>query len=337
MVVGHRARGIQGRGVLPDAGVLRPAGDAAGAPSPVRRPTCSTIATLGPLRSSAGWRLASLAQANQEVVAIARGLQQQFPESNERRGMLLRAGTGCAIRRIRAAGGARRDPDRPGVCRPAGGLRQRRRALASRAPVRAREMALRLAIGGSRARLMRQMITETALIAAAGGVAGFALGYAGIMSFRQFQVVTDVGVRMSYELDGRALVVGLVIAAVSALLSSVIPAWRTARAADLSNTLRTRRPGQPDGAAVGTAWAGGVADRAHARPADRRAVVLPRLRDGVRPRARFQDGSPAAHDTRPGAGAARPAPDGCVLRASQGARGRGPGRHRRRRDVFRAA
>ena len=44
--------------------------------------------------------------------------------------------------------------------------------LTSRAPVRAREMALRLAIGGSRARLMRQLITETALVAVTGGVAG---------------------------------------------------------------------------------------------------------------------------------------------------------------------
>ena len=43
---------------------------------------------------------------------------------------------------------------------------------------------------------------------------------------------------MSFDLDGRALAVGFVIAAVSVLLSSVIPAWRTARAADLSNTLR---------------------------------------------------------------------------------------------------
>jgi predicted permease len=109
--------------------------------------------------------------------------------------------------------------------------------LTSRAPVRAREIALRLAIGGSRQRLVRQLITETALVAVAGAVAGLGLGYLGIVSFRALQVPA-MGVRLSYELDGRALTVGMVIAGVAALLSSAIPAWRSTRATDLSGTLR---------------------------------------------------------------------------------------------------
>jgi len=181
---------------------------------------------------------ATLAQAAEEVALIARGLQQQFPESNDNRGMLVRwerdarfsefwpsaalsailIGLALAVLLV--------------SCANVAGL------LTSRAPVRAREIALRLAIGGSRQRLMRQMITETALLAVAGGLTGLALGYAGIRSFRQFQVVSDVGVTMSYELDGRALAVGFAMVAVSALLSSVVPAWRTTRAADLSSLLR---------------------------------------------------------------------------------------------------
>ena len=181
---------------------------------------------------------ATLAQADQEVVAIARALQRQYPESNQRRGLLLRwerdarfsdFGQMSAMSAILIALAF---AVLLVACANVAGL------LAGRAPVRAREIALRLAIGGSRRRLMRQMITETALIAGAGGVTGLALGYAGIRSFRQFQVVTDVGVKMSFDLDGRALAVGFVIAAASVLLSSLIPAWRTARAADLSNTLR---------------------------------------------------------------------------------------------------
>ena len=85
---------------------------------------------------------------------------------------------------------------------------------------------------------MRQLITESALVALAGAAAGLALGYIGILSFRQLQIVSDVGVRLTYELDRRAVAVGLGIAALSALLSSVIPAWRSTRARDLTTILR---------------------------------------------------------------------------------------------------
>jgi predicted lysophospholipase L1 biosynthesis ABC-type transport system permease subunit len=44
--------------------------------------------------------------------------------------------------------------------------------LTSRAPMRAREMALRLAIGARRGRVIRQLITESLLVSIAGGVAG---------------------------------------------------------------------------------------------------------------------------------------------------------------------
>lgn len=81
-------------------------------------------------------------------------------------------------------------------------------------------------------------ITESALVALAGAAGGLALGYIGILSFRQLQIVSDVGVRLTYELDRRAVAVGLGIAAVSALLSSVIPAWRSTRARDLTSILR---------------------------------------------------------------------------------------------------
>ena len=181
---------------------------------------------------------ASVAQAGQEVEAIARALSQEHPATNVRRGLLLRREMdarmadfgpaaalaviliGLAVAVLLVA------------CANVAGL------LTSRAPVRAREIALRLAIGGGRGRLMRQLITESALIAVAGGAAGFALGYGGILSFRQMQIASDIGVRLTYELDRRAVVFGLAIAGISALLSSVIPAWRSTRARDLSSTLR---------------------------------------------------------------------------------------------------
>ena len=180
----------------------------------------------------------SLAQAREEVDRIGRALAQEYPAANGRRGLLLRREIdqrmaenppaaalsfiliGLAVAVLLVA------------CANVAGL------LTSRAPVRAREIAMRLAIGGSRGRLMRQLITESALVALAGAAAGLALGYIGILSFRQLQIVSDVGVRLTYELDRRAVAVGLGIAALSALLSSVIPAWRSTRARDLTSILR---------------------------------------------------------------------------------------------------
>jgi macrolide transport system ATP-binding/permease protein len=180
----------------------------------------------------------SLAQASQEVESIARALQQEHPQTNERRGLLLRREIDARFADYApaAALGAILIGLALAVllvaCANVAGL------LTSRAPVRAREIALRLAIGGSRVRLMRQLITESALIAMMGALAGLALGYGGIRSFQQFQLLSDARVRFTYELDQRALIVGLVIAAISALLSSALPAWRSTRAGDLSSTLR---------------------------------------------------------------------------------------------------
>jgi predicted permease len=186
----------------------------------------------------------SIAQASQELDLIARALQEEHPATNARYGLLARremdtrfseyaplAGLsiillGLALAVLLVA------------CANVAGL------LTSRAPVRAREIAIRLAIGGSRTRLMRQLITETVLIAIAGGLAGIVVAYGIVNSFQQFQIANDSGVRLTYQLDQRALLVALAFAAVSALLSSAMPAWRSTRIADLSSTLRnTITPG----------------------------------------------------------------------------------------------
>jgi putative ABC transport system permease protein len=207
---------------------------AAGAPPTILEQRDSrTLEVMGRLKDGV-----SLAQASEEVERIGLALAQEYPATNARRGLLLRTEMnqrmaespptaalsfiliGLAVAVLLVA------------CANVAGL------LTSRAPVRAREIAMRLAIGGGRGRLMRQLITESVLVTIAGAGAGLALGYLGILSFRQLQIISDVGVRLTYELDGRAVAVGLVIAVISVLLSSVIPAWRSTRARDLSSTLR---------------------------------------------------------------------------------------------------
>jgi predicted permease len=181
---------------------------------------------------------ASVEQASDEAALLARALQQQHPGTNQRLGMLVRRESDARAEEFwfAMALGAMLIGLAVAVllvaCANVAGL------LTSRGPARAREIAVRVAIGGSRVRLMRQLITESVLIAALGGAAGLAVGYAGVQSFQAFQVVSNVGVRFTYELDRRALAVGLGMAALSALLSSAIPAWRSTRIRDLSGTLR---------------------------------------------------------------------------------------------------
>src|SRR5438045_8846884 len=73
--------------------------------------------------------------------------------------------------------------------------------LTSRAPVRAREMALRLAIGAGRARIVRQLITESLLVAVAGGVLGLGIGYAGMMLFRQIESPSELPIALAFQMD----------------------------------------------------------------------------------------------------------------------------------------
>jgi putative ABC transport system permease protein len=109
--------------------------------------------------------------------------------------------------------------------------------LGSRAPVRAREMALRLAIGASRARLIRQLVTESLAIAIAGGIGGLAVANVGIQLLRQIQFPTDTIAPPSFELGERALLFSLTVAMLSALLVGLGPAWQTTRV-DLSATIK---------------------------------------------------------------------------------------------------
>jgi putative ABC transport system permease protein len=110
--------------------------------------------------------------------------------------------------------------------------------LASRAPVRAREIALRLAVGANRARLVRQLVTESLVVAAAGAVGGLAIGQLGIQLLGQIRFPSDMISRPEFSLDARALGFSLLIAAACALVVGLGPAIQTTRV-DLNATLKS--------------------------------------------------------------------------------------------------
>ena len=180
----------------------------------------------------------TMAQATLDIQRIASNLEKSYPETNRNQGLALQTEL-----EARTQGGGATDSLLVTMlmtlalvvmivaCANVAGL------LISRAPVRAREIALRLAIGAGRGRLIRQLITESLVIAAGGGTLGLALGYGVIAVFQQLEFPTDVPLKLTFELDRRVFLFGVTVAAASAILSSLIPAWQATRT-DLVSSLK---------------------------------------------------------------------------------------------------
>ena len=101
--------------------------------------------------------------------------------------------------------------------------------LASRIPDRAAEISLRLSLGAGRARIVRQLLTENALLAAVGGLAGIGVGYLGVQLWSQVIVQSDVAVDLAFQMDDRFFLVSIVVSAASVLFFGVVPALQGAR------------------------------------------------------------------------------------------------------------
>ncbi len=112
--------------------------------------------------------------------------------------------------------------------------------LLSRSVARQRESAMRLALGASRRRLFRQHLIESTVLAALGGVAGLAIGYALAISVHQlFQAGRDANNAFDLHIDVRVLAYAAGISMLTALLCGVVPSIRAA-AADLHDTLKAQ-------------------------------------------------------------------------------------------------
>jgi predicted permease len=116
--------------------------------------------------------------------------------------------------------------------------------LLGRASGRTREMAIRMALGVSRARLVRQLLTESTLLALLGAVVGLGFAYAGIRFLNTIQIPTDLPISISPQLDERVLVFSLICAVASAIVFGLAPALQSSRP-DLVPALKSTESGQP--------------------------------------------------------------------------------------------
>jgi putative ABC transport system permease protein len=112
--------------------------------------------------------------------------------------------------------------------------------LLSRGRARTREIAVRLAIGAGRFRLVRLLLTESLILACLGGLTGVVIGYGIVQWFQSFQNVifmTDLPFAIPFRMDTRVLVASLALSLLSALVCGVAPALQSTRT-DLVNGLK---------------------------------------------------------------------------------------------------
>jgi predicted permease len=101
----------------------------------------------------------------------------------------------------------------------------------ARATLRVRELAVRSSLGATRSRLIRQMLTESLLLAGAGAVLGIGLAYVSVDWLRAavFTMENPPPSWMMFEIDQRVLAFTVGAAIAAAVLSGLLPSWMASR------------------------------------------------------------------------------------------------------------
>jgi predicted permease len=184
----------------------------------------------------------SIAQAQAELTIAARRLAEQYPDTNRDRSVavlsylqaryeddpadaisaLMLLGISALVLVIACANVAN--------------------LVLERGAARAKEIAIRMAIGGSRGQLIGQLLTESLLLAIVGGAAGLGIAYLGQRFFQTIPLTSDFPISFNLQMDTRLLWFSLATAISTGLIFGLLPAFRVT-GGDLSNTLKASDQG----------------------------------------------------------------------------------------------
>jgi len=175
----------------------------------------------------------NVAQAQANMTVIAKHLEQQYPLSNR--------GWGVAVLPLRQALAA--DSKTPLLILFSAALFVLLLAcvnlaalLLARASSRAREMAIRSSIGAGRLRILRQLLTESAVLSLSGGAVG--LFFAGwLMEILRHMAPEESGLDSALRLDWTVLVFTLLLSVATGIVFGMAPAW-LASGTNLNTTLK---------------------------------------------------------------------------------------------------
>jgi len=172
-------------------------------------------------------------QAQQEITAIQSRLAEQYPQDNKERGARviplaeqMRAGARPALLLLLGAAGFVLLI----ACANVANL------LLARGAARQKEFAIRAALGAVRARLVRQLITESVSLAVLGGVGGMFVAWWGVDTVLAFGP-GNLPKQAEIGFDGRVLVFALAVSVLTALIFGLAPALRFSKP-DLQETLK---------------------------------------------------------------------------------------------------